>query len=111
MFQRHGMILESRMEVGLRRMARVAGLGEQGKIGQTKPFDQRSAVFDSGGTCRPQPGGIGQREEKGHRQAQKTKKHSKSRTHQQAAPNRMAAGKTSERTGSGDYLKTGWPRA
>ena len=49
MFQRHRVVLEGRMQVGLRGMAGVAGLGEQREVGEAEALCQCGAF---GELCR-----------------------------------------------------------
>jgi hypothetical protein len=52
------MVLKGRMEVGLRGVARVPGLGEQGEIGQAKARRQHVHLGNVHRTSFAQPGGI-----------------------------------------------------
>src|SRR5574343_403628 len=45
MIEGAGMVLQRRMQVGLRRVAGVAGFGEQRQVGQTELFDQSTVGF------------------------------------------------------------------
>ena len=59
MLQRHRVVLEGRMQVGLRGMAGVACLGEQRQVGQAEPGRQRAALGDLLGAAIAQQGGVG----------------------------------------------------
>lgn len=56
------MILESRLQVGLGRMARIAGFGEQHEIGQAESFDQGDGGRAAFSALFPQTGGIDESE-------------------------------------------------
>jgi len=58
MFERQRMILKSGMQVGLRRMARVTGLGEQREIGQAQLRHQAAAFGFLRANAGTQAGGI-----------------------------------------------------
>lgn len=60
MFEALRMILKRGMQVGHRKVARVAGFGEQRKIGQAVLRHKRRAALECRGVPMPQPLGIEQ---------------------------------------------------
>ncbi len=46
MFQGHGGILEGRVQIGLRQMAGVVGLGEKAEIGEPQTLDDLGLLLD-----------------------------------------------------------------
>ncbi len=58
MLQGQRVVLKGRMQVGLGRVASVAGLGEQGEIGEAKARRQGAHFADIGGALPAQPGGV-----------------------------------------------------
>jgi hypothetical protein len=57
-FEAERVILERRMQVGLRQMTRVAGLGEQAKVGELQLFNQITHLRHAAGALLTKPGGV-----------------------------------------------------
>lgn len=59
------MILQRRMQIGLRGVAGIAGLGEQGQVSQAEPGDQFAVGVEPGLVCCGQRSGKGKNAEHG----------------------------------------------
>lgn len=64
MFEAEGMILESAVQIGLGRMACVAGFGEQAQVGQTQLRHQPRICIQRRNTSGALAGGIGESQQK-----------------------------------------------